>query len=149
MRQLFRTPLAALHDIFGHCFHRSVLNSSILALADHYSIESTNNWKNNFLVCVSSFCFVCWSNHCLFIVFFWSIHHHKWRAVWKRNDELPVWHTVYMSFSASPCVNTYITRVWVLSIDSYPQLDVHESVRRYIIMNTINEVQLYRLIYYS
>jgi len=28
-------------------------------------------------------------------------------------------------------------------------LDVHESVRRDIIMNTTNELQLYRLIYYS
>jgi hypothetical protein len=27
--------------------------------------------------------------------------------------------------------------------------DVHESVRRDIIMNTTNEMQLYRLIYYS
>jgi hypothetical protein len=28
-------------------------------------------------------------------------------------------------------------------------LDVHESVHRDIIMNTTNEIQLYRLIYYS
>jgi len=29
------------------------------------------------------------------------------------------------------------------------ELDVHESLHRDIIMNTTNEMQLYRLIYYS